>query len=222
MIDICKCFGPLASAVMNGRLMSVDWAELNSFLAFSQASCQPLQGHVILAEVDALLALELLGNVVDEDFVEVVATEVGIAVGRDDAEHAVGHFEDGDVERTAAEVEDADRFFALAVEAVGERCGRRLVDDAGDFETGDLAGVFGCLALGVVEVGRHGDDGFVHLVAEICFCGFLELAQNHRRDFGWRVFLVADADLHVIFRAADDLSTAPFSLRRRLRCADGP
>ncbi len=35
---ICKCFGPLASAVMNGRLMSVELAELSSFLAFSQAS----------------------------------------------------------------------------------------------------------------------------------------------------------------------------------------
>ena len=35
---ICKCFGPLASAVMNGRFRSVDWAELSSFLAFSQAS----------------------------------------------------------------------------------------------------------------------------------------------------------------------------------------
>ena len=85
---------------------------------------------------------------------------------RDDAEHAVGHFEDGDVERAAAEVEHDDRFFALLVEAVGQRGGGRLVDDAGDFEAGDLAGVFGGLPLGVVEVGRHGDDGLVHLVAQ--------------------------------------------------------
>ena len=40
-----------------------------------------------------MLALKLLSDVVDEDFIEVVATEVRIAVGRDHAEHAVGHFQ---------------------------------------------------------------------------------------------------------------------------------
>ena len=36
---ICRCFGPLASAVINGKLISVSWAELSSFFAFSHASC---------------------------------------------------------------------------------------------------------------------------------------------------------------------------------------
>ncbi len=45
---ICKCLGPLASAVMNGRLMSVELAELNSFLAFSQASCRRCRAMVSL------------------------------------------------------------------------------------------------------------------------------------------------------------------------------
>ena len=102
---------------------------------------------------------------------------------RDDAEHAVGHFEDRDVERAAAEVEHADRFFALLVEAVGQRRGGRLVDDAGDFQAGDLAGVLGRLPLGVVEVRRHRDDGLVHLVAEIGLGRFLQLAQNHAPRF---------------------------------------
>jgi hypothetical protein len=35
---ICKCFAPDASAVMNGRLISVWLDELNSHLAFSAAS----------------------------------------------------------------------------------------------------------------------------------------------------------------------------------------
>ena len=38
LIVICKCLAPLASAVMNGRLMSVCWALDSSFLAFSAAS----------------------------------------------------------------------------------------------------------------------------------------------------------------------------------------
>ena len=133
---------------------------------------------MVLAQVDALLLLELVGDVVDQHLVEVVAAEVRVAVGADDLEHAVGHFEHRDVERAAAEVEHDDLLVLLLVEAVGQRRRGRLVDDARDFEAGDLAGVFGRLPLGVVEVGRHGDDGLVHLVAQVGLGRFLQLAQN--------------------------------------------
>ena len=166
---------------------------------------QPLQGHRVLAEVDALFLLELVGHVIDQHFVEVVAAEVGVAVGADDAEHAVGHFQHGNVERAAAEVEDHDLLGLLLVQTIGQRRGRRLVDDSGDFQAGYLAGVLGGLALGIVEVGRHGDHGLVHLVAQIGFGRFLELAQDQRRDFRRRVLLVAGLDLHVVLRSADDL-----------------
>ena len=126
---------------------------------------EPLQGHRVLAQVDAVLLLELVGHVVDQTLIEIVAAEVGVAVGADDAEHALGHFEDRDVEGAAAEVEDHDLFVLLFVQPIGQRGRRRLVDDPLDFQPGDLAGVFGGLALGVVEVGRHGDYGLVHFVA---------------------------------------------------------
>ena len=88
--------------------------------------------------------------------VEVVAAEVGVAVGGEDLEHAVADLEDRDVEGAATEVEDGDLLpIVLLVEAVGEGRGGRLVDDAQDLEAGDLtAGVLG----GLVEVGGDGDD----------------------------------------------------------------
>ena len=115
---------------------------------------EPLQGHLVLAEVDALLLLELVGDVVDQGLVPVVAAEVGVAVGREDLEDAVGHVEDRDVEGAAAQVEDGDLLVLLLVEPVGQGGGGRLVDDPGHLEAGDLAGVLGGLALAVVEVGR--------------------------------------------------------------------
>jgi hypothetical protein len=109
---------------------------------------------------------------------------VGVAVGGDDFEDAVVQLEDGDVEGAAAEVVDGDDAVFALVEAVGERCGGGLVDQAQDFEAGDAAGVFGGLALRVVEVGGDGDDGFGDGRAEEALGVALELAQDVGGDFG--------------------------------------
>ena len=152
---------------------------------------EPLQGHRVLAQVDPLLLLELVGDVVDQRLVPVVAAEVGVAVGGEDLEDAVADVEDRDVERAAAEVEDGDLLVLLLVEPVGQRGGGRLVDDPRDLEAGDLAGVLGGLALAVVEVGRDGDDGLADLVAQVALGGLLELAEDQRRDLRRRVLLAA-------------------------------
>ena len=99
----------------------------------------------------------------------------------------------GDVERAAAEVEDDDLLVLLLVQSVGQRGGGRLVDDPGDLQPGDLAGVLGGLALGVVEIGRDGDHGLVHFVAQIGFGRFLELPQGEGRDFRRGIIVVVDA-----------------------------
>ena len=146
---------------------------------------QPLQRHLVDAQVDALALLELRDHPVDDGLVEVVAAQVRVAVGGADLEHALPEVEDGDVEGAAAEVEHEDRLVVLLVEAVRERGRRGLVDDAHDLEAGDLAGVLGGLALRVVEVRRHGDDRLVDLLAQVLLGVPLELLQDHRGDL-WR------------------------------------
>ena len=71
---------------------------------------------------------------------------------------------------------------ALLVEPVGERGRGRLVDDAQHLEAGDLARLLGGGALGVVEVGRDGDDGLVDGVAEVGLGVPLQLLQDAGRD----------------------------------------
>ena len=154
-----RCFGPDASAVMKGRLISVCVEDDSSILAFSAASLQALQGQLVLAQVDRLLLLELVGKIIDDAHVEVFAAEEGVAVGRLHLEDAVADFEDGNVEGAAAEVIDRDGAGFLLVEAIGKRRRRRLVDDAQHFKAGDLAGILGGLALAVVEIGGNRDDG---------------------------------------------------------------
>jgi hypothetical protein len=115
-------------------------AELD--LGLFRGLAQALDGHLVLAEVDALVLLELGDDPIDDPLVEVVAAEVGVAVRGLDLDHALADLQRRDVERAAAEVVDGDRLVLLLVEAVGQRGRRRLVHDALDVQARDLAASF--------------------------------------------------------------------------------
>ena len=142
---------------------------------------------------------EVAGDVVegdgDEEVVDVVAAEVGVAAGGDDFEDALVELEDGDVEGAAAEVVDGDEAVFLFVEAVGEGGGGGFVDEAEDVEAGDASGVLGGLALRVVEVGGDGDDGLGDGGAEEAFGVLFELQEDVGGDLGWGEGEAADVEL---------------------------
>jgi len=165
----------------------------------------PLQGHAVLAQVDALLLLELVADVVHQALIEVLAAQVGVAVGGLHLEDALAQLEDGDVEGAAAQVEDGDLLVLLLVEAVGQRRGRRLVDDAQDVEPGHLPGVLGGLALRVVEVGGDGDHGVGDLLAQVVLGGLLHLHENEGRDLRRAVVAAPDGDLGIPVGGLGDL-----------------
>ena len=127
----------MASAVRNGRLISVSCTRGQLDLGLLRRLAQALQDHLVLADVDAAVLAELGDQPVHDAQVDVVAAEVGVAVGRDDLDHVLADLEDRDVEGAAAEVVDRDQLVLLLVEAVGQRGRGRLVDDALDVEAGD-------------------------------------------------------------------------------------
>ena len=113
---------------------------------------EALHGQRILADVDAALLLELTRQVTDDARIEVLAAEERVAIRGEHFELVLavdfGDLDDRDVERAATEVVDGDLAIApLLVEAVGERCRGRLVDDALDLQAGDAAGILGGLPL---------------------------------------------------------------------------
>ena len=88
--------------------------------------------------------------------IHVGAAELGIAAGGLDFKHALAEFHDRYVQGTATKVDHGNaQFFPGAIEAVGQRCGSGLVDQSFDFETRDTAGILGCAALIVVEIGGY-------------------------------------------------------------------
>ena len=165
---------------------------------------QALQGQLVLAQVDAGFLLELVRQEIDDAHVEVLAAEEGVAVGGLHLEHPVADLEDRDVEGAAAQVIDGDLLAVALVEAIGQSRGGGLVDDAQDLEPGDLAGILGGLALGVVEIGRNRDHGLVDGLAQMSLGGLLHLHQGEGGDLLGRIVLAVGADPGVAVRPLDD------------------
>ncbi len=166
---------------------------------------EALERELVAAQVDALLLLELVGQVADQAHVEVFAAQEGVAIGRLHFEYAVADLEDRDVEGAAAEVVDRDGAALLLVESVGERGRGRLVDDAQHLEAGDLAGVLGGLALGVVEIGRHRDDGLVDRRPEMGLGRLLHFLQDEGGNLRRRIGLAVGLDPGVAIGGAHQL-----------------
>jgi hypothetical protein len=132
---------------MNGMLTSVSIALESSIFAFSAASSRRWRAS---ASVRTSMPLSFLNSSASQlmIFWSMSLPPSGVAVGRLHLDDVIAHFEHGDVEGAAAEVEDGDLLVLLLIESVGERGGGRLVDDALHVEAGDLACGLGRLSAG--------------------------------------------------------------------------
>ncbi len=155
---------------------------------------EPLERHAILGQIDAIRFRELVDDPVDDALVDVVAAKVGIAVRRLHLDDAFPHFQNGDVERASAEIEDGDFLVPLLVEPISEGGSGGLVHEPHDLEARDLSRVLRRLALAVVEIGGDSDDRLVHLLAEVVLRGLLELLEDHGGELGRRVLASLDVD----------------------------
>ena len=152
-------------------------------------------GRRVFAHVDAALRLEPLRQVIDKQPVHVAAAQPGIAAGGLDLEDSLAELHDRDVQRPAAEVDHRDpQLLAAPVEAVGQRSGRRLVDQADGLDPGDGAGVLGRAALVVVEVGGHGHDRLLDGLPQEGLGIALDLLQQEGGELLRREVLAAQMD----------------------------
>jgi len=118
----------------------------------------------------------------------------------------LGDLDDRDIERAPAQIVHGEFLVpALLVHAIGERRGRRLVDDTLDLQARYPSGILGGLALRVVEVGGDRDDRLFHALAEIILGGLLHLLQNPRLDLRGRHLLAIRLDPGIVVVRLDDL-----------------
>ena len=178
------------------RLLHLRQLDLGLFRGFLQT----LHGHAILADVDALILFEFRDQPVDHAIVDVIAAEMRVAGSRLHFDHAFAHFQDGNIERAAAKIVDRDGLVLLFVQAVSQRRGGRLVDDAKHFHARHFARLLGRLPLAVVEIRRDRDDRLGHLLAEKILGGGLQLLQNHCGKFRRGISLAENFDARIIVR----------------------
>ncbi|SKZ97189.1 NAD-specific glutamate dehydrogenase [Mycobacteroides abscessus subsp. abscessus] len=177
---------------------------------------EALQCLRILAQIDVLGTLEFVGEVVHQAPVEVVAAEVGVAGRGPNLDYALTDVEQTHIERAAAQVEHQYGFMDLLVHAVRQCRRGRLVDDSQNFEASDAAGILGGVALRVIEIGRNGDDRFLHLLAKEPARVVDELAQHQCTDLLRRVLFAPHVESRLTVVTRHDVEADRFGLLRDL------
>ncbi len=178
---------------------------VRSIFAASAAFLMRCRAMGLCGEIDLVLLEELLEDVVDHPVVEVHAAQEGVTAGGEHLEDVAGELEHGHVEGAAAQIVHEDLLIQAAVEAVGERGGGGLVDDALDVEAGQAARLLHRVALVVVVVGRDGDDGFLDGPAEELLGDGLHLPEDEAGHVRQGVRLAAQHHRRVPLRALDDV-----------------
>ena len=139
--------------------------ERKTFLGLHTRCSESVHGTLVVLDINAAfdglgLVLEVFAAEIDKHVVDVFTTEMGVAIGGLDRDTTIFYGKEGNIEGSAAEVEDQNDFLLLGLifEAVRHGSGGRLVDDSEDVETRIGGGFFGGLALRIVEVSGDGDD----------------------------------------------------------------
>ncbi len=156
---------------------------------------ESLEGHWVFPKIDTLLFLELIGNVVENAHVEVVAAEMCIAVRRLHLEDPFAELEDGNIEGSATEVKHGDfGVLPFLIEPVGKRCRCRFIDNTTNIQSRNLARFLRSLPLCVIEVCRDRDDGIRDLRSKIILRGLLHFLKDHGGDLRRGIHPVANLD----------------------------
>ena len=156
---------------------------------------EALKCHWILAEVNAVIGVELVCEPVNDALIPVIATQVVVAVGCKNLNNAVCKIKQGDVEGTATEVEDKNLVvLILLVQTVSKSCCGWLVDDTLNVEASNLTCVLGCLTLCVVKVCWDSNDSVGYRLTEVLLGVCLHLCKGHSADLLWGVVNALDLD----------------------------
>ena len=123
-----------------------------------QQQCAPLL-RLFAGQLRRLTQLVIADEAGSDQGVEIVTAQGHVTGGGLDLEHPAGEFEHRHVEGAAPQVVDGIDALLALVQPIGDGGGGGLVDQAQHVQAGQPGRVLRGLALGIVEVGGHRDDG---------------------------------------------------------------
>jgi len=157
----------------------------DSSLGLLNLEAEFLEGSLVLKNINLRFSQEFSLAEVNESGVEVISSEVLIAVSGSDFEDTVLNVDDRDIEGTTTEIEDHDVTFlsVLLVKAVSDGSSGGLVNDSLNIKAGKSSSILGSLSLGVVEMCGHGNDGVSDLFINEAGSNVSHLGKNNGGEF---------------------------------------
>jgi hypothetical protein len=164
---------------------------------------------MVLAQVDGVLRREFVGDEIGQPFVKVIPTQVIVAGCGQHVHDARVQFDERDVKRPAPQVIDQHAQVCVLTHAVAirQRRGGWFIDNALDSQPGNGPGLDRRLALDLVEICRHSDDGTLDGMSHGLVRSAFDFAQDEGRNLLWCVGRPGHADRltapHLALNGAD-------------------
>ncbi len=177
------------------------------YLSLFSFVLKSLHCKLVAGKVNSVGFLEFVDHPVNDTLVEVVAAQTVVSGCGKNFGNAVAHFNNGNVESTAAKVVNHNGLILFLVNTVGKSRSRRLVDDTSYGKTRDLSRVLCGLPLSVGEVSGNCDNSFCNGVMEISLRVRFKLLEDHCGDLLRGVLLAVNVYLvvaaHVSFNGSN-------------------
>ena len=125
---------------------------------------------------------------VGQALIVVIPAQGRIAAGGHHLKNTASQAQNRDVKGTTAQVVNGIDALTGVVEAIGNRRGCGLVDQAQYLQAGKLGCVLGRLALGIVEIGWHRDHSTKQIVAHAVLSSVAQGGQDISAYLQWRFF----------------------------------
>ena len=139
---------------------------------------------MVLTQVNRVLLRKLISQQIGQSFVKVIPAKVVVASSRQHIHHPIVQLDERDVKRPAPQIIDQHAQVAVIPLAItiGQRRGGGFVNNALHSQPGNGASFNGRLALDLVKIRWHCDDGARDLLTQSALSSTFEGTQDQRRD----------------------------------------
>ena len=154
-----------------------------------------IQMRTVFPAQTLALAADLLTDGTKHGRSKILAPQKTVTTGGMHLKQVFEFFQNGNVERTAAQVnDDKTAFLFVFLNTVRQCCGGWLIDQSLCLESGKASGVEGGSTLMIVEISGNADDCLVNGLTEVYLGIRLELLEYQRREFLGAELAIAQPD----------------------------